>query len=314
MNLISNSPNFARKRATFELLKREAGNEIDYILPFVMDVLNEKEIPSLLLSLRSDLPYPRHCSPEALHQFFSLANKYLPIDVFPSLLDLILPRIRRSPHEILCSEIIRSPGAKTFFTKIISTLIQSNDLTDFDVALDIIAFYQDNKDPILIPGLDFKTKVLERIFQDEDQFLAKNAANYLAKNNPDCLTENAKRIFKARTDRDVRISVINGILKCFDICSSAASSIAKDIICYIFENDDDAEVREAALRLCSRISPFPELAMIIKIFEISVNEWKSRQSQCTVFYGDSKAVLDDLVSTLKSKTHNCNECISKECY
>uniref|UniRef100_A0A914YVS1 Uncharacterized protein n=1 Tax=Panagrolaimus superbus TaxID=310955 RepID=A0A914YVS1_9BILA len=314
MNLLSNSLNFARKRATFELLKREAGNEIDYILPFVIDVLNEKEIPSLLMSLRSDLPYPRHCCPEALHQFFSLANDYLPIDVFPSLLDLILPRIRRSPHEILCYNIIRAPGAKTFFTKIISSLIQSNDLTDFDVALDIIAFYQENKDPILIPGLDFKSKVLEKIFQDEDLFLAKNAANYLAKNNPAVLTENAKRIFKVRTDRDVRISVIKGIFNCFDVCSPSAYSVAKDIVCFIFENDDDAEVREQALSLCQRIPAFPELPMIIQIFELSVAEWKSHQSQCTVFYGDTKAQLDDLISTMKSKTHNCSECISKECY
>uniref|UniRef100_A0AC34F4D1 RRM domain-containing protein n=1 Tax=Panagrolaimus sp. ES5 TaxID=591445 RepID=A0AC34F4D1_9BILA len=315
MNLVSNSPNFARKRATFELLKREAGNEIDYILPFITDVLNEKEIPSLLMSLRSDLPYPRHCSPEALHQFFSLANTYLPIDVFPLLLDLILPRIRRSPHEILCSSMIKSPGAKTFFTKIISSLIQTNDLTDFDVALDIIAFYQENNDPILIPGLDFKTKVLEKIFQDEDLFLAKNSANYLSKNNPAFLTENAKAIFKARTDRDVRISVINGIINCFDVCCSpSAYTVAKDIVCFIYENDDDAEVREAALTLCKRISTFPELSMIIQIFTLSVTEWKSRQSQCTVFYGDTKAQLDDLISTMKSKTHNCNECISKECY
>lgn len=156
------------------------------------------------MSLRSELAYPRKCSPEALHRFFSLANSYLPIDVFPSLLDSILPRVRRAPHEILCSEIIRSPGAKTFFTKIISTLIQSKDLADFDIALEIIAFYHDNNDPILVPGLDFKTKVLEKIFQDEDQFLAKNAARYLSKQNPCILTENAMKIFRARTDRDVR--------------------------------------------------------------------------------------------------------------
>ena len=59
------------------------------------------------MELRSELPYPRHCSAEALHQFFTLANRYLPIDAFPPLLESILPRIRRSPHEILCPELIR---------------------------------------------------------------------------------------------------------------------------------------------------------------------------------------------------------------
>ena len=70
--------------------------------------------------------------------------------------------------------------------------------------LDILVFYYDNKDPIVIPGPDFKMKVLEKIFQDEDQFLAKNAAAYLAKHNPEVLTENAMKIFAARTDQDVR--------------------------------------------------------------------------------------------------------------
>lgn len=42
MNLLHDSPHVARKRAAFELLRKEAGEEIDYILPFISDVLNEK--------------------------------------------------------------------------------------------------------------------------------------------------------------------------------------------------------------------------------------------------------------------------------
>ena len=41
MFLLHNSPYIARKRAVFELLKKEAGEEIDYILPYITDVLNE---------------------------------------------------------------------------------------------------------------------------------------------------------------------------------------------------------------------------------------------------------------------------------
>lgn len=111
-----------------------------------------------------------------------------------------------------------------------------------------------------------------------------------------------------------RISVINAILYGLDQCHPSAFEIAKSIVIYIYETDDDAEVREAALPLCRRIPNFPELALIIQIFELSVTEWKSRQSQYTEFYGDTKAQLDDIISTMKSKTHNCNDCISKECY
>ena len=45
MGLIADSRHAARKRAAFELLKREAGEEIDYILPYVESVLHEKVSP-----------------------------------------------------------------------------------------------------------------------------------------------------------------------------------------------------------------------------------------------------------------------------
>ena len=111
-----------------------------------------------------------------------------------------------------------------------------------------------------------------------------------------------------------RVSVIRGISHCLDLGHPAAISVAESVVCYVYDFDDDAEVREAALLLCCRIPQFRELPLIIKLFECSVAEMKSRRSQFTEFYGDNKAVLDDLLSTMKSKTHNCNECISKECY
>jgi hypothetical protein len=44
MYLLHNSPYVGRKRAVFELLRKEAGDEIDYILPYITDVLNENVI------------------------------------------------------------------------------------------------------------------------------------------------------------------------------------------------------------------------------------------------------------------------------
>lgn len=105
------------------------------------------------------------------------------------------------------------------------------------------------------------------------------------------------------------------LLKAFSEALKAEGSMepsAIKLISMICRSDDDAQVRKAALDLGSSLASFPD--DLRNLLQISVEEYNSHRMNATEFHGDSKAQLDDLIASIKSKAHGCHDCIAKECY
>uniref|UniRef100_A0AC34QDJ2 RRM domain-containing protein n=1 Tax=Panagrolaimus sp. JU765 TaxID=591449 RepID=A0AC34QDJ2_9BILA len=301
------------KKSLFEFFKTVFDHEIDYQLPFLESIFTEEEMPTILMELSTELDSSKNCSPESLKLFFQMARKTVKDEekrrVF---LEKLESRLRRTPHFILIPEILHFPGADEFFKKKAIEYLQSKDLSTFDAgllileALDKIGRRIDLDDPEKMANL-----VLEKVFQDDDLFLAKHATEFLCRRTPKFLSQKAVDIFAARTDRDIRILLLKAFSEALKAEGSMEPSAIK-LISMICRSDDDAQVRKAALDLGSSLASFPD--DLRNLLQISVEEYNSHRMNATEFHGDSKAQLDDLIASIKSKAHGCHDCIAKECY
>ncbi|KAE9553536.1 hypothetical protein FO519_003229 [Halicephalobus sp. NKZ332] len=305
------------RKEFYKLIERISGNEIDYRLPFIEKVFGREdkeendEIVDILLDLAPELQSTKNCSSEGLIIFFDLVGEYIKDeDKVGFLLEKMSERLRRLPHTVLRENIINVSGAENFFRKKTKEFLNSKDLATFDAGLLILESFEgkDFEKDIGIENL--QAIILEKIFQDEDLFLAKDSARYLSKNHPKFLTENAAKVFDARTDRDIRIFVLKSIEKTSEI--ERVDDVGLEIIGKIISMDDDAQVRKEAFILSEKIKSIPD--NMKEVLKASVDDYNAHKSNWIKFNGNSKALLDDLISTMKSKSHSCHECIAKECY
>ena len=299
------------RKEFYKLVEFVSGKEIDYQLPLLGKCFENEEIEEVLFKLAPELNSTKNCSSESLIIFFNFVKKYIKnpekINYF---LEKTSERLRRFPHTVLQSSVTKLEESKNFFIEKAKEFLSSKDLTTFGSGLLILeSFEKDNlEEKINVENL--KEIILEKMFQDEDLFLVKDAARYLSRNHPVFLAENAIKIFEAKTDRDVRIFILEGVQKVPEV--EGVKEVALELIKEICLTDDDPEVRNMAYVVSENMNFIPdELKDILKS---SVDDYNAHKSNCIKFNGNSKALLDDLISTMKTKSHNCHECIAKECY